>query len=337
MIKIGLVGCGRISSKHIDAIEKNHHLKLVSVCDIVKDKLDILNQKYKVSTYSDYDIMLENEKLDLISICTPSGLHPEMGIKAAKKKINILTEKPIGVDLKQIDKLIEAVKINNVKLFVVKQNRLNTTIQLLKKAVDKGRFGKIFMINSVVRWNRTQEYYDLSSWRGTAKLDGGAFLNQASHYIDAVQWLGGSVKSVIGITKTFNHKIEMEDSGIAILEFKNNIISNIEVTMSNYRKNWEGSITIMGEKGSAKVGGVAVNKIEYWDFEKYDDDDKLVLESNYEPTNIYGFGHLGYYQGVVKALLNNEDIQVGGEDGRKTVEIVNAIYQSSKLNKKIFL
>jgi UDP-N-acetyl-2-amino-2-deoxyglucuronate dehydrogenase len=243
----------------------------------------------------------------------------------------------MGTTLADSDKLIKACDDNDVQLFVVKQNRLNTTIQLLKRAIEKGRFGQIYVVQSNVFWQRPQSYYDLAKWRGTWEFDGGAFMNQASHYVDAVQWLIGPVQSVMAETATMARRIETEDTGSAILKFRNGAIGTINVTMLTYPKNLEGSITVLGEKGSVKIGGIAINKIEKWEFEEYDDDDSLIERSNYQPPNVYGLGHLPYYKNVVDVLLGKCAPNTDGRSGRKSVEIIEAIYRSAKTGKKVAL
>ena len=274
--------------------------------------------------------MISEEKLDAVMLCTPSGMHPEMGIVAAEKKINVITEKPMATDLDSADALIKACDKNKVHLFVVKQNRLNTTMQLLKRAIDKNRFGKIYMVQSNVFWQRPQSYYDQAKWRGTWEFDGGAFMNQASHYVDSLHWLIGPVDHVMAETATMARKIETEDTGSAILKFRNGAIGTLNVTLLTYPKNYEGSITIIGEKGTVKLGGIAINKIEKWEFDEYDDDDRLVTESNYQPPNVYGFGHHPYYINVVKTIMGEEKPETDGRDGRKSLEIIRAIYLSAK-------
>ncbi|MGI6198977.1 MAG: Gfo/Idh/MocA family protein, partial [Candidatus Cloacimonadaceae bacterium] len=241
------------------------------------------------------------------------------------------------ISIDQADSLIKACDLNNVPLFVVKQNRLNATLQLLKRAVDKKRFGQIYVAQSNVFWQRPQQYYDAEKWRGTWEFDGGAFMNQASHYVDAMYWLLGSVDSVMAYTATLARNIEAEDSGSAILHFRNGVIATINVTMLTYPKNFEGSITIIGEKGTVKVGGVAVNKIEHWEFEDYDDDDRIVMDTNYQPPNIYGFGHNPYYRNVIDVLLGRDTPSTDGRDGRKSVEIIQAIYLSAKNGQRVSL
>lgn len=338
MYKIALIGCGRISGKHLESISQlKNDLKLVAVCDIVKERAKDAGEKYGVDRYTDYQKMLERDDIDVVSICTPSGLHPEHGIAAAKRGIHIVVEKPMAITLEGADQLIRACDQAKVQLFVVQQNRLNTTMQLLKRAVDKNRFGKIYMIQSNVFWQRPQSYYDMTKWRGTWEFDGGSFMNQASHYVDAIQWLIGPVESVIAETATMARHIETEDTGSAILKFRNGVIGTINVTMLTYPKNFEGSITILGEKGTVKVGGVAVNHIDKWEFEEYDDDDRLIEESNYNPPNIYGLGHLPYYQNVVAAIKGETEADTDGRSGRKSLELIIAIYKSAQTGKKVAL
>jgi len=337
-VRIGLIGCGRISKNHFDAVSQIPEAEFVAAADIIPEKLQHISEQYGVkSLYANYMEMLEKEKLDLVSICSPSGMHPNMGIRVAEHKIHVLTEKPMATNIESADKLIQACDANGVRLFVVKQNRLNSTMQLLKRAVDKNRFGRIYMAQSNVFWQRPQAYYDAEKWRGTWEFDGGAFMNQASHYVDAIYWLLGNVDSVMAYTATMARRIEAEDTGCAILHFRNGIVATLNVTMLTYPKNFEGSITIIGEKGTVKVGGVAVNKIEKWEFEEYDDDDRMALDANYQPPNVYGFGHNPYYRNVVDVLLEKGVPATDGRDGRKSVEIIQAIYRSAKTGKRISL
>ncbi len=337
-VRIGLIGCGRIAKNHFEAVAQIPEASFVAVADIIEEKAKVASEQYNVPRfYRDYNDMLQKEELDIVSICTPSGTHPSIGIDVAKKNIHVLTEKPMSINIEAADKLIQACDKNGVSLFVVKQNRLNSTMQLLKKAIDKSRFGRIYLAQSNVFWQRPQAYYDAEKWRGTWEFDGGAFMNQASHYVDALYWLLGNVDSVVATTATMARRIEAEDTGCAILQFRSGIIATLNVTMLTYPKNFEGSITIIGEKGTVKIGGVAVNKIEKWDFEDYDDDDRIALDANYQPPNVYGFGHNPYYRNVVDVLLGIATPSTDGRDGRKSVEIIQAIYQSAKLGKRINL
>jgi UDP-N-acetyl-2-amino-2-deoxyglucuronate dehydrogenase len=337
-MKFGLIGCGRISDSHFKAIEKVDGAEIITCCDIDMLKAEEKSKEYGIkSFYADYKKMIASEKIDAVIICTPSGLHPEIGIYAATNKLHVITEKPMAIDLESADELIKSCDVNGVRLFVVKQNRLNATMQLLKKALDKNRFGKIYLVQSNVFWQRPQSYYDQAKWRGTWEFDGGAFMNQASHYVDALYWLIGPVDHVMAETATMSRKIETEDTGSAILKFRNGVIGTINVTLLTYPKNYEGSITILGEKGTVKIGGMAVNKIEKWEFDEYDDDDRIVTESNYQPPNVYGFGHLPYYINVMATLKGKSAPDIDGRDGRKSLEIIRAIYLSAKQGKKIAL
>lgn len=337
-IKFGLVGCGRISSKHFESIETIEEAQIIACCDIKENRAKKSAEEYKVSHYYvDYKEMFTKESLDAVIICTPSGLHPDIGIDAANKGFHVVSEKPMSIDLAGADRLIRACDKNRVHLFVVKQNRLNTTMQLLKKAIRKKRFGKIYMVQSNVFWQRPQSYYDLAKWRGTWEFDGGAFTNQASHYVDALYWLIGPVDFVMAETSTMARDIETEDTGSAIIKFRNGAIGTLNVTMLTYPKNFEGSITVLGEKGTVKIGGVAINNIDKWEFDEYDDDDKIIEESNYNPPNVYGFGHIPYYMNVVNSLLGDTEPSTDGRSGRKSIEIIQAIYRSTKIGKKVAL
>lgn len=336
-IRVALVGCGRISKNHFDAIAKISDLRLTAVCDEVESRAREAGESRGVAWYTDYAKLLAEAPCDAVVIATPSGLHPAHGIAAARAGKHVICEKPMATSLKDADDLVRACDEAKVQLFVVKQNRLNPAIQLLKRAVDKGRFGRIYMANTTVLWSRPQEYYDQAPWRGTWEFDGGAFLNQASHYVDLMQWLVGPVDSVMAKTATLARRIESEDSGVAALKFRSGALGSILVTMLTFPKNLEGSITILGEKGTAKVGGTAVNKIEHWSFADYDDDDKVVDQAATNPTSVYGFGHEGYYRNVVAALRGHERPDTDGRGGRKSLELILAIYESARTNRDVAL
>lgn len=330
-IKIAIVGCGRISKNHFEAVLRlNDDYELVAVCDTDPSTLYKAAEEYRVNGYKSIDELLEKETPDMVSLCTPSGLHSSHGIKVAAKKINVLSEKPMATRLSDADALIKACDDNNVKLFVVKQNRLNPTIKLLKKAIDQNRFGKIYFAEVNVFWTRPQSYYDAAKWRGTWEFDGGAFLNQASHYVDLISWLVGHPESVCAVTGTLERNMEAEDTGAAVVKFRSGAIGTINVTILTYPKNLEGSITIIGEKGTVKIGGIAVNEIKHWEFDQYDDDDKIVETASYKVDSVYGYGHLGYYKNVAETLLRKAEAHSDGRDGRKSLELIQAIYLSSK-------
>jgi UDP-N-acetyl-2-amino-2-deoxyglucuronate dehydrogenase len=290
-----------------------------------------------VPSFSSLDAMLAGADLDIVAVCTPSGLHPEHGIAAAKAGKHVVSEKPMALSIEGADALIAACERAGRNLFVVKQNRLNPPIQLLKRAVERGRFGRIFMANVTVRWQRPQEYYAAEKWRGTWKLDGGAIMNQASHYVDLLQWLVGPVASVMAKTATQARRIEAEDSGAAVLQFASGALGMIEVNVLTYPRNYEGSITIMGESGTVKIGGTSVNKVEHWSFAEYDDDDKLVETGaiNTNPPTVYGFGHEGYYRNVVAVLRGKAKADTDGREGRKSLALILGIYESARTGKNV--
>lgn len=334
-IRVALIGCGRISRNHFDAISKIPDLELVAVCDEVKERAEEAGKANRVPWFVSAEVMLAEVPSDVVVVATPSGLHPQHGILAARAGRHVISEKPMAISLASADALVQACDDNHVRLFVVKQNRLNPPIVLLKRAIDRERFGRIYMANCTVRWTRPQEYYDQAPWRGTWEFDGGAFMNQASHYVDLMQWLVGPVESVMAKTATLARRIEAEDTGAAVLKFRSGAIGTIEVTMLTWPRNLEGSITILGEKGTVKIGGTAVNKVEHWQFADYDDDDKLVETSNTNPPSVYGFGHEGYYRNVVAVLRGESRPDTDGRAGRKSLELILAIYQSARTGQDV--
>ncbi|MFL5545884.1 MAG: Gfo/Idh/MocA family protein [Gemmatimonadaceae bacterium] len=333
--RVALVGCGRISKNHFEAIEKVDGLELCAVCDADSARAEQAGTQWGVPWFTSYEKMLKDAKADVVTIATPSGLHAEQGVAAAHAGKHVVMEKPMAISLTGADALVHACDKAGVNLFVVKQNRLNPPVQLLKRAVDRNRFGRVYMASCKVHWARPQEYYDQAPWRGTWEFDGGAFMNQASHYVDLIQWLMGPVESVMAKTATLARRIETEDSGVAILKFRSGALGSIEVTMLAYPRNLEGSITILGEKGSAKIGGTAVNKIELWQFAEYDDDDKLVETVDTTPPNVYGLGHQGYYRNVLAVLKGEAKADIDGRAGRKSLELILGIYESAKTGREV--
>jgi UDP-N-acetyl-2-amino-2-deoxyglucuronate dehydrogenase len=334
-VRVALVGCGRISGNHISAIDKVDGLELVAVADVEIERANEVARAQGVSAFRTLEELLAAVDCDVVAICTPSGLHPAHGIVAARAGKHVVTEKPMAISLADADALVQACDAAAVHLFVVKQNRLNPPIQLLRRAVDKGRFGRIYLANTTVRWTRPQEYYDAAPWRGTWEFDGGAIMNQASHYVDLMQWLVGPVESVVAKTATLARRVETEDTGIAVLRFRSGALGVIEVTVLTYPRNFEGSITILGEKGTVKVGGTAVNRVEQWQFADYDDDDKLIDAANTSPPSVYGFGHEGYYRNVLAVLRGEAKPGTDGREGRKSLELILGIYESAKTGREV--
>jgi UDP-N-acetyl-2-amino-2-deoxyglucuronate dehydrogenase len=330
-IRIGIVGCGRISKNHFGSIEKHaEELELVSVCDVDASVLASHVSHYGVPGYRDMSQMLSEQALDMVALCTPSGVHPEQAILAAKHLVHVVTEKPMATRWSDGLQMVKECDDASVHLFVVKQNRLNSTLQLLKRAVMEKRFGKIHMVQLNVFWTRPQSYYDQGNgWRGTWEFDGGAFMNQASHYVDLLDWLIGPVEKVQAMMST-TRDIEVEDTGVLNVKWRNGALGSMSVTMLTYPQNLEGSITILGEKGTVRIGGVAVNEIQTWQFADERDYDKQIKEANYQTTSVYGFGHPLYYKNVVEVMRGKAEPETDGREGIKSLELLVAAYMAAR-------
>ena len=333
--RIVLVGCGRISGNHAMAIRGIDGLELAGACDDNPDRARSFGELHGIPWFKSYEELLASVECDVVAIATPSGLHPAQGVIAARAGKHVITEKPMAISLRGADELVQACDAARVHLFVVKQNRLNAPVQMLKRAIDRGRFGRLYMANCTVRWTRPQEYYDQAPWRGTWEFDGGAFMNQASHYVDLVQWVMGPVESVMAKTATLARKIETEDSGVAIMRFRSGALGVIEVTMLTYPSNMEGSITVLGERGTVKIGGTAVNKVEHWTFADSDAEDEAVRSMDSNPPTVYGYGHEGYYRNVLSVLRGEAKPGTDGRAGRKSLELILGIYESAKTGRDV--
>ena len=337
-IGLAIVGCGRISGRHFDAIK--HHpdrCELVAVCDEDPSLAAASGEEHGVPHFTSLDALLNGSAADVLTLCTPSGLHPAQTIQGAKAGRHIVTEKPMATRLADGKRMVAACDDARVRLFVVKQNRLNPTLQLLKRALDKKRFGRIYMATVNVFWTRPQDYYDQANWRGTWEFDGGALMNQASHYIDLLDWLIGPIESVHAYTATLERNIEVEDSGVANVKWRSGALGSVNVTMLTYPKNLEGSITILGEKGTVQVGGVAVNEVKHWEFAEPDDDDALAFDSSYQTSSVYGIGHPAYYDNVLRAIRGEAPPQTDGREGLRSLETLIAMYTSSRDGRRVSL
>jgi UDP-N-acetyl-2-amino-2-deoxyglucuronate dehydrogenase len=318
-------------AQHADKVE------LVDVCDVNATALAQAVARTKVAGHSSLTALLENTTADLLVLTTPSGLHPEQAIQVAQTGRHVMTEKPMATRWRDGVRMVKACDEANVRLFVVKQNRRNATLQLLKSAVEQGRFGKIYSVAMNVFWTRPQAYYDSAKWRGTWEFDGGAFMNQASHYIDLFDWMIGPVESVMAYTATLARDIEVEDSGVAAVRWRSGAMGTLNVTMLTYPKNMEGGITILGEKGTVRIGGVAVNEIQCWQFSDTRPEDADIDKSNYQTTSVYGFGHPLYYGNVIDTLRGQAEPETDGREGLKTLELLIAMYLSSRDGKRVAL
>ena len=337
-VRFALVGCGRIANNHIGAIKSHsERCEIVDVCDVSPDTLKAAVEATGARAHAGLSDLLARTDTDCVVLTTPSGLHSSQTIQCAQAGFNVLTEKPMATRWTDGLAMVSACDNAGVKLLVVKQNRRNATLQLLKKAIEARRFGQIYSVSINVFWARPQEYYDSAKWRGTWEFDGGAFMNQASHYIDLLHWLIGPVESVMAYTGTLARSIEVEDTGVAALRWRNGAMGSINVTMLTYPKNLEGSITILGEKGSVRIGGVAVNEIKHWEFETPDPMDAQLTEASYETTSVYGFGHPLYYDNVIRTLRGECEPETDGREGLKSLELLIAMYRSARDGKRINL
>ena len=337
-VRLALVGCGRISISHLGAINKHaERVELVDICDENAIVLEHAVVHLRVRGHRSLTEMLKTSKADLVVLATPSGLHPEQAILVAQSGRHVMTEKPMATRWSDGLRMVKACEDANVRLFVVKQNRRNATLQLLKKAIEKGRFGKIYSVAVNVFWTRPQEYYDSAKWRGTWEFDGGALMNQSSHYIDLLDWLMGPVESVMTYTATLARDIEVEDSAVVALRWRSGALGTVNVSMLTYPNNMEGSITILGEKGTVRVGGVAVNEIQTWEFSEPRAEDAEIENASYQTTSVYGFGHELYYDNVIKTLRGEAEPETDGREGLKTLELLIAMYLSARDGKRVSL
>ncbi|MGJ0363784.1 Gfo/Idh/MocA family protein [Arcobacter cryaerophilus gv. pseudocryaerophilus] len=340
MLKFALVGCGRISKRHSELLGLNQikNASLVAVCDIDEEKAKKIGKQFNIPYYTDMDEMMSKEPIDVVSVLTESGNHAKHVINLAKYGKHIVVEKPMALTLNDADNMIQACAENECKLFVVKQNRFNVPVVKLREAMDEKRFGKLVLGTIRVRWCRDEDYYKQASWRGTWAMDGGVLTNQASHHIDLLEYMMGDVESVFAKSTTALVNIEAEDTAIVTLKFNNGALGIIEATTAVRPKDLEGSISILGETGTVEIGGFAVNKMLHWNFtHKKDEDDEIMEKYSVNPPNVYGFGHQAYYEHVIDSIINNKQQLVDGLVGRKSLELISAIYESIETGKEVFL
>ncbi len=330
-VRFGIIGCGRIAQRHAEHI--NNKGQLVAVCDVVKDKADSMAAKYHAKAYYDVsEFLKEHNNLDVVSICSPNGLHAQHAIEALSAGIHVLCEKPMALTVYDCGEMIKAAERTNKRLFAIKQNRFNPPVEAVKRIMDEGKLGKIFSVQLSCFWNRNPDYYH-NSWKGTLKLDGGTLYTQFSHFIDLLYWMVGDVKEVKAMMANYAHKgiIEFEDTGVVIMEFHNGAIGTVNYTVNSYGKNMEGSLTIFGEKGTVKIGGQYLNELEYQNIEGY----KIENLPEGAKANNYGnyqgsmSNHDKVYDNLVEVLQNNAAISTSSFEGLKTVEIIEKIYKAA--------
>jgi UDP-N-acetyl-2-amino-2-deoxyglucuronate dehydrogenase len=333
-----LVGCGRISRKHCEGLKEVEGAKLVAVCDLIPERAESTGTQWRVPWYTSYEAMVSETHPAIVNVCTESGNHATIAIDVMKRfGCNVIVEKPMALRLSDADAMIQTAREAGVRLFTVKQNRFNAPIQLLKRALDEGRFGRVLMITSRVRWHREQEYYDQAPWRGTWAQDGGCITNQAIHYVDLMQWLGGPVASVYAVSRCFLHDMEAEDTAVATWQYASGALGAFEATTCANPKDLEGSISVLGEKGEVEIAGFAVNEVRTWAFDEERPEDRQVQDVSYVPDNVYGFGHEALFRSVLDSLATGQPNMLEGGEGRKALELVTAMYEAIETGMQVEL
>lgn len=340
MLNFALVGCGRIAKRHSELLGHGQiaGARLTAVCDIAQEKARRVGEQFSVPWFADMHEMMETIAPDVVVVLTESGNHAKHVVQLAKYGKHIIVEKPMALTLDDADAMIQTCDAAGIKLFVVKQNRFNVPVLKLREALEKNRFGKLVMGTVRVRWCRDQIYYDQDAWRGTWALDGGVLTNQASHHVDLLEWMMGDVESVFAKSATALVNIEAEDTAVAVLKFRNGALGIIEATTAVRPKDLEGSISILGETGTVEIGGFAVNRMKVWNFTTPKHDDDEVLEKySVNPPNVYGFGHQAYYEHVIDCIQENKRHLIDGLAGRRSIELINAIYESIETGSEVHL
>ena len=333
-----LVGCGRIAKRHSELLGHGqiHNARLVAVCDLVPAKAAKIAGEFSVPSFTDMHEMMRSVDIDVVVVLTESGKHAEQVVALAAYGKHIVVEKPMALTLDDADAMIRACDASGARLFVVKQNRFNVPVLKLRQALEAGRFAKLVLGTVRVRWCRPQSYYDQDAWRGTWALDGGVLTNQASHHVDLLEWMMGDVDSVFAMSSTALAKMEAEDTAVVTLRFRNGALGIIEATTAARPTDLEGSISVLGEGGTVEIGGFAVNKMKVWKFGNPEvDDDEVMEKYSVNPPNVYGFGHQAYYEHVVKSIINDTRHLVDGLEGRRSLELINAIYESVETGREV--
>jgi UDP-N-acetyl-2-amino-2-deoxyglucuronate dehydrogenase len=337
-LRVAVVGCGRIAANHFSALAAHaDRVALTAVCDIDRVALTKATAVTGAPGYDSLEQLLAAKAADVVVLATPSGLHSGQAILAARAGCHVVTEKPMATRWQDAKAMVAAFDAAGVSLFVVKQNRTNATLRALKRAIEKKRFGRIYMVNVNVFWTRPQAYYDSAPWRGTWEFDGGAFMNQASHYVDLLDWLIGPVESIHAFTGTLARDIQVEDTGVMNIRWRSGTLGSMSVTMLTYPKNLEGSITVIGETGTVRIGGVAANRIDHWEFAEPQSEDANVRSASYETASVYGHGHLAYWANVVDTLQGVAKPDTDGREGLKSLELLIACYMSARDGRRVSL
>jgi len=330
-IRFAIIGCGRIAQRHAGHIGNKGIL--AAVCDVEKDKADGLAKEYKASTYKYIDDLLKAETdLDVVSVCTPNGLHAEHTIKALQAGFHVLCEKPMALSTGDCERMIKTAEEAGKRLFIIKQNRYNPPVVAVKNALEQGRLGKIYSIQLNCFWNRKADYY-ANTWKGKLKLDGGTLYTQFSHFIDLLLWMIGDVKQVQSMMANYAHRniIEFEDTGVVTLQFVNGAIGTINYTVNSHAKNMEGSLTIFGEKGTVKIGGQYLNELEYQNIKDYIIRDIPAGNIANQYGNYEGSmsNHDKVYDNLIEVLQHNGTMTTSAMEGLKTVSLIEKMYSTA--------
>lgn len=337
-LRFALVGFGRVAPRHLDAMAAldNDVARWVAVCDPDPGARQRAAQELDVPVLADYDTLLREVRPDLVVLATPSGLHPAQAVRAAEAGVHVLTEKPMATRWSDGQRMVAAAAQAGTALFVVKQQRYSPLIQALKRTVEAHRFGRIYSVHLSVLWTRPQQYYDLAAWRGTWELDGGALMNQAIHYVDLLQWLFGPVESVHAVTATLARNIEVEDTASMTLRWRSGALGSVNVTMLTSPTNYEAAITVVGERGLVRLGGVACNRVETWRFDEPHPDDERLSAAAHD-DGLYGRGHIPMYRNIAATLRGEATADVDGAEGLKALELVVAAYRSAQEGRRVSL
>lgn len=340
MLGVALVGCGRIARRHADLLGRGQiaGARLAAVCDLRAERAEAYGREFGVPHFQDMHEMMRQPGIDAVSVLTESGAHAEHVIALAQHRKHIIVEKPMALTLTDADRMVRACDDARIRLFVVKQNRFNVPVVKAREALTAGRFGRMVLGTVRVRWCRTQAYYDQDPWRGTWALDGGVLTNQASHHVDLLEWMMGDVESVSAMATTRLAKVETEDTAVVTLRFASGALGVIEATTAARPRDLEGSLSLLGEGGTVEIGGFAVNQMRTWQFAQAEPGDEEVMERfSVNPPNVYGFGHQAYYEHVVDCLRNDRPHLVDGLEGRRSLELITAIYESVETGREVAL
>lgn len=337
VLRFGLIGCGRIAPRHLQSISELPQAKLIAVADISESRAQRSARESLVDAYTDYRRMLDRDDIDIVNICTPSGLHAEMAVTAMRAGKHVIVEKPIALSLEDAHRMIATAQETHRRLCVVLQNRYNAPMQDLHSAIAGGKLGRLLLGNATVRWYRPQEYYE-DGWHGTWHMDGGALMNQSIHHIDALQWIMGEPSSVFAYTATLAHQMEAEDTGVAVVQFKNGAVGVIEGSTITYPENLEGSVAVFGERGSLKVGGTALNRKVFWKIAgELEHEKELLTREQMDPPSVYGTSHRAVIADMIAAVVDDREPKTNGLEARKSVALVLAIYESARIGQPIKL